>query len=411
MNERELWIDKMILDCCLREWNTPRGGNNWDRICKFAESQPEVKWTEDILLSFKRLGLWGTFYYNLKSKVSEDELEEAFREVRQRYTERRKSYIEPWAASQEHRKNLDIRKENNTEEVWQALTEYGSVKFILLKSVDIRQLLAYPQIESLDFSSVGEIKNLHLLEQMPNLRALYFFGVRKFTSDKERLSLKLEVFHCDHAGIAKSVIHNTGILRMFLDHLDTVLDLESIGSLETVQVLLLDSITKVLHPEELLRAQKLQQLRLFVVRPGEDWSVLKQLPLLQELEINVVPALQEQLCDILLSHSCGALGFKNNELTTTSLQFMEMVQDISLYEHKTVKGITFCVFGDFTDQLNGKHNVDLEQMVRQKLKQQKDKTKYLFDCEVGMFSVDAPTVEDARRIMGILSELLHSKSV
>ncbi len=411
MNERALWIDKMILDCCLREWNTPRGGNNWDRIRRFAESQPDVKWTEDILPSFKRLGLWGTFYYNLKSKVSEDELEEAFREVRQRYTERRKSYIEPWEASQERRKNLDIRKENNTEEVWQALTEYNSVKFIFLKSVDIRQLLAYPQLESLDFSSVGEIKNLHLLEQMPNLRELYFFGVRKFTSDKEQLSLKLEVFNCDHTGIAKSVIHNTGMLRMFLDHLDTVLDLESIGSLETVQVLLLDSITKVLHPEALLRAQKLQQLRLFVARPGEDWSVLKQLPLLQELEINVVPALQEQLCDILLTHPWGALYFKNNELTTTSLQFMEMVQDISLYEHKTVKGITFCVFGDFTDQLNGKHNVDLEQMVRQKLKQQKDKTKYLFDCEVGMFSVDAPTVEDARRIMGILRELLHSESV
>lgn len=404
MTDKEMWMDKMILDCHLRELNTPLGGDNWDRICEFVKSRPDVRWVEDILPSFKRLGLLGNFYYHLKSKVSEDELEETWHEVRKRNTEIAKSY--PWVAFQERRKNLDIRNKNNEEETWDTLTEYNSVSFIQLKSIDIRQLLAYPQLESLSFSSVGEVQNLHVLEQMPNLRELSFSNVRKFTSDKEQLSLKLEVFYCNHTAIAKSILHNTGMLKIFLDHLDTVLDLQSIGSLETVQGLFLDGITKVVHPEALLRAKNLKCLRLHVVRSGDDWSVLKQLPLLHELSINVVPELKDQFCDILLSHPWVALHVVNSELSATSLQFIEMADDIPLYEHKTEKDITFCVFGDFTDRLNGKHNVDLELMVKQKLKQQKSKTKYRFDCEVGMFSVDAPTVEDARLMIGILSELL-----
>jgi hypothetical protein len=85
-----------------------------------------------------------------------------------------------------------------------------------------------------------------------------------------------------------------------------------------------------------------------------------------------------------------------------------MFQNIDIYERvqdsKNEK--IFCVFGDFSNRVKGKSNVKLEALVKDYIKQRKIKTKYLFDCEVGMFSVDAPTLEDAQQLIGILNELL-----
>lgn len=185
---------------------------------------------------------------------------------------------------------------------------------------------------------------------------------------------------------------------------------QAIGSLDTLEQLYLDRITKVIHPEALSRAKNLRALRLFVIRPRDDWSAIKELPLLHTLEFNAEPTLKENLCDLILSHPWVRIDPNFAELTMTSLNYRDTFQNIDIYEHvQDRKGEkTFCVFGDFTNRMKGESNMKLEARVKEQIKRRKIKTKYAFDCEAGMFSADAATLEDARQLIEIMQEIMDS---
>jgi hypothetical protein len=406
MNEREQIIDKRIMEIIYDNVNSPF---RWVRVCDYIQSRPDIEWGRDVLPAIRRLGLFGKYYYELKKEVNNSELEEAWEDFIKSNQERSKA---EYSLSEYGRKYNDIiiRKEDDNEETWNQLGSCDRLSFYRLKSVDIARLLSYPQLESLTFNNIRELKNLHLLEQMPNLKKLHFEDIRTFTSEKEKISLNLEAFHCSNPKIANSIIHNAGMKFLWLDHMDTILDLQAIGSFDTLEKLYLDRITKVIHPEALSRAKNLKSLRLFVIRPGDDWSAVKELPLLHTFEFNAEPTLKESLCNIILSHPWVTIDPNFAELTITTLNYIDTFQSIDIYERvqdsKSEKN--FCVFGDFSNRVKGKSNVKLEALVKEQIKQRKIKTKYLFDCEAGMFSVDAPTLEDAHQLIEILKEILDS---
>lgn len=496
MNEREQFIDQSILEIIYDNVNSPF---RWKRVCDYIESRPDIEWGRDVLPSFRRLGLLGRYYYDIKKKVDALELEavwEDFQKANRKIWENVKSpdidlfqfnHVEirkgddceekwknlvdynsvafvqlesvdierllsyaqlerlvfqsikevknlhlleqmpnlKWISFSNIRKvtsakeklslnqvrfDTYIRKEDDSEETWNSLWNYNKIHFLKLASVDIGRLLPYPQLERLDFDSIKEVKNLHLLEQMPNLKSLSFSDIRKVTSDKGKLSLNLERFQCSNPQITKSILPNSKMKILSLDHMDTILDLQTIGSLDTLEKLYLDRITKVIHPEALIKAKNLRELRLFVIRPGDDWSVIKELPLLHTLEFNAEPTLKESLSDIILSHPWMTIDPNFSELTITTLNYLETYQNIDVYERVNEKCTTYCVFGDFSNQIKDKNNETLGALVKEQIKRKKIKTKYLFDCEAGMFSVDSPTLEGAYQLTEVINELLMAKT-
>jgi hypothetical protein len=411
MNEKEKNEKQLMIDSSIIEIFFDYLYSNWrfDAICEFVESKTDIDWGNDILPSFQRLGLLSKYWYEIKPKIKSltaDELDEIWDEHRKAYLERNKDDFY-WKECNKPYEKLDIRKKDETEEMWERINGVKAVAFHNLKCVDVIKLLEYPELEQVDFNDVGEIKNLHLLQKMPKLRRLSFWNIRKFTSEEEKISLHIEWLNCyECPEIAKKIIHNPGIKFMNLRNMDMILDLNSIGSYDTLEFLIIEFISKVVNQEALKKARNLLRLSIFCILPGDDWSVIDELPKLRELRFNTEATVKNSFCEILPKHQWEVLAPKDGELSFTTLRYLETFKEFDIHEHLTKKGTTYCVFGDFLKKAKVNHNVLLENLVKQSLKQKKIKTKYLFDSETGMFSVDSPTLEGAHQLIEILHEII-----